>query len=196
VLTHTRWLEVAALCLLGACGSATPVAKPPLQYPAVPKTLTHASFVPAPELIAVTLPCAPAELPDNGLDDDCDGRIDRPLEPQATFRIAVTEPGAENPALALSAEPQACTQKAPTQAAVQQGGWTVSRLELGTLTCPRYDLVLKRLPTTAPAPEISVAVAVETPDGTRTYLARLASEEQRTLGHIDATEGVVQLPPD
>jgi hypothetical protein len=192
VHTRSRWLGVFVICSLGACGS-TPAAKPPLHYAAVPTAFEHATFVPEADLFSLTLPCAPAELPDNGLDDDCDGHVDareqsvnRSVEPKASLRIAVTEPGAGSTELTLSPEPQTCTQAALAETTAPNGPWAVRRLELGTLSCSRYGVVLKRLPSAGQAAEISVAVAVETPDGTRTYLTRLAPEQQRRLGHIEA----------
>ncbi len=76
-----RIVPVAAL-LAVACGTQVVATTP--SYPAVSgqSVETRLSFTPASGITKLALPCTKAEREiDNGLDDNCDGRVDRQTEP-------------------------------------------------------------------------------------------------------------------
>ena len=81
--------------LLSLCACSPEVVAPTPRYPstaqpaAEQRTLT---FTPASDITRLTLPCSAHELEkDNGLDDDCDGHIDRQVKPsEASLFIALS----------------------------------------------------------------------------------------------------------
>jgi hypothetical protein len=148
--------------------------------------------VPEASLQAVKTPCGPAELPDNALDDDCDGTIDslptalKPTATELTITAAQRAEIADEVRLDLTDEAGASVPNMAIQRALSRGpAVTLSRLDLSGLPRGRYRLTASRQgPQPEPA-ELSLAVSLATSAMAHTYLVRLGAGETRTLGAIE-----------
>jgi hypothetical protein len=185
VKVFPRFASAVALVALSACAPVEQAS--PTRYAALPAASTQLVFEAEANVFPITPQCRPAELPgENGIDDDCDGRIDRPREPRPALTLATahTSPGALS--LTLVPEAGACPVRAQTEEATQGEALGVIRIDLRALACGRYALVLRRRgEPPLPFPS-AITLSVETPTGTRTYLTQGGPESVRTLGYIEA----------
>lgn len=100
-----RTVCLSSLVLFG-CAQEASIPTP--RYPTAPRAATASlAFTPASAATRLTLPCTERESEiDNGLDDDCDGRVDRQAEPsRASLFIALSHNTQVDVELALSAGP-------------------------------------------------------------------------------------------
>lgn len=187
---------VSGLCVLGACAAHEPAPTVP-RHEALPAPRGDVAFAPTEQLSPLELACRAEELPRaNGLDDDCDGRVDG-LEATPSVRIHLARAGAAPNALLRKAGseeadvaratsvPLGRDETAPADPASATGvqGYTLERLEVPSLPRGSYELVVQLTQTSAA--EGALSVTVESPQGIRTYLAHLEAERPVVLGRLD-----------
>ncbi|MFT3923483.1 MAG: hypothetical protein QM778_13185 [Myxococcales bacterium] len=177
--------------LVAACsGTASAPAATP-RYPELPKPAaaeTSPRFLPEAALQAVQLPCGASELPDNGLDDDCDGVVDSPKSAASKLTISLAY-RAETPGevrLHVTSESASPVPNLGRNPDASRGpAVAVSRLDLSALPGGRYRLSASRPGGEAEPAELSLAVSSATLRSVQTYLVRLGAGETRTLGLIE-----------
>ncbi len=149
-MLHARCTSLLAAVLFLGCGPAAVTATP--RYPSAPHIGDSGGigFTPASGITRLEIPCAEVERPiDNGLDDDCDGRVDRQAEAsnaslfislvhntQVDLELALTaaEPsGQDSLAKSVVSRVQVCQSAAPF--AIQQAAF--AQLAKG-----RYELAV------------------------------------------------------
>ncbi len=154
---HLGRVTLATSLLVFGCAPA-PALKTPNYPPAPSRAAAPApsTFTVAPGVTRLTLPCAPNEAAlENGLDDDCDGRLDTGTEPiHASLLITLTHNSAVDLTLTLTPAKQAkgvasslppgahatlhaCTSDAP---------FTLHTATLQDLPTGRYELALSHGP--------------------------------------------------
>jgi hypothetical protein len=176
------------LLSLAGCTSNEATTAPP-RYAPLPKTaLQQPAFVPEPDLLAVDVTCGPKELPDNGLDDDCDGVIDASAgEPsRATLSLAYPVDTTGQLQVELVEEPasQGAQASVPPVTTVQGQSVMVSRLDLSSLPQKRYRVLVARRGATEQA-ELSAVFGLTSLGTSQTYLLRLGAEQARSLGVVE-----------
>jgi hypothetical protein len=190
-------MATSGLCLLGACASHEVRSEVP-RHEALPAPRGDVVFAPSEQLTPLELACRAEELPrENGLDDDCDGRVDG-LEATSGVRIHLARSGASAQLVLRKAGseegadvaratsvPLARDEAAPLDHADALGmeGYTLQRLDLPSPANGSYELVVQLTqPDAAPG---ALAVTVESAQGVRTYLAHLEAERAVVLGRLD-----------
>ena len=188
MLSLERPWWVAAALFVGACAPEAVPAAPP-KYPALPKPAEASSqFVPDASLTAAELACGPSELPENGLDDDCDGTIDRANAGAIELTITTSQrtESTGEVRLGLTAEAGGAVPEQAAQHSTSRGpAVSVNRLDLSALPRGRYRVTASRLGAEPGAAELSLAVSLATKGSSHAYLLRLGAEETRTLGLIE-----------
>lgn len=181
------WWVVAAL-FVGACAPEAAPAAPP-KYPALPKPAAASSqFVPDASLTVAQLACGSSEIPENGLDDDCDGTIDSAKAGAIELTITTVQrtESAGEVRLELTAESGGAVPEQAAQRSTSRGPAVhVSRLDLSPLPRGRYRLTASRQGAEPGAAELSLAVSLATRGTSHAYLVRLGAAETRTLGLIE-----------
>ena len=202
------WIGPALL--LASC-APEPVNVAPLKYPSLPQPAqANGQFSPEPSLVEVQLACRTAELPDNGVDDDCDGTIDVLLA-GGTARFDAAPQNAPGSAADAGPAPTWLTITATHRTdspgelrleLTESGGGTVPeeairrsdaqgtevtlrRLDISELPRGRYQVTVARAGADSDPAEPSVAVSMATKGRARTYLTRLGAGESRALGAIE-----------
>ncbi len=190
------WIGPALL--LASCAHG-PVDVAPLTYPSLPEpTEATVQFVPEPTLVEVQLACRATELPDNGIDDDCDGAIDasradvpgsndsaQAVAALLTITAAHRADGSGDVRLSLAGPTEGDAGLAIRRTVTRGAEVTVNRLEVSALPPGRYQLTAAREGADADPAELALAVSLITNKSPQTYLVRLEMGEIRTLGAIE-----------
>ncbi len=141
--------------ILGCGVTPKPVAKSQLPRPtataATATATATAAFTPADGLTRISLPCAASEREiDNGLDDDCDGAVDRSATNQAPVFVTLSHSALVDVSLALKeGEHDAASSGVLERAHVCEAGapFSVQTLLLSKLAPGHYELTLTRAAT-------------------------------------------------
>lgn len=189
MLALERAPSISAILLIGACARETAPAAPP-KYPALPKVADggQGQFLPDVSLTVAQLACGSSELPDNGVDDDCDGVIDSAKGDASELTITAIQraEAAGEVRLDLTAEGGGTVPDQATQRSTSRGAAvTVSRLDVSALSRGRYRLTASRQGAEPEATELFLAVSLATKGASHAYLVRLGAAEARTLGVIE-----------
>jgi len=183
----SRRMRLALLALpVLAAACATPAApRDPLRYPALPPStaVSGPAFAPDASLVAASLACRGDEpARPNGLDDDCDGRIDG-VDEQAPVSVVLAYPRALPLTVGIAEPATELPQPAPRcddESAYCTLWLTSEQLPRGT-----HALVLRVAAEPARSAPAPVVVSVRAAGKVSTYWAPLgADDHERTLGSL------------
>jgi hypothetical protein len=170
------------LALLGGCVCTrhTPTVPKYPRLPDRPAVPLGVQFSPAPGLVEIELACGPAELLENGLDDDCDGRVD--AEPEAGPYLAL----AHTSDLGVVVEVRNADGQALSAVAAEAGCAAAPHLETSSLSLDagQYELYARLHPGCPPGNPASLSVSVGSAQNRHVYAVEGLSAEPRSLGHL------------
>jgi len=149
-----------------------------MHYPAMPAAASASNepdaFEPSPALTPLHEACRSAELPENALDDDCDGSIDA-FARDVPMLIALSFPRAAAPVIAVRSESaETATEQplVPTDCQEQRPFCTVY-LESKSLTRGRHTLLARHAEADTKSAPHALVVSVQSRSKVTTYLATL-----------------------
>jgi hypothetical protein len=175
-------LSLVGLALLGGCVCKRHMPSVP-HYPRLParsQVPLGVHFDPAPGLVEVELTCGPAELLENGLDDDCDGRVD--AEPEAGPYLAL----AHTSELGVVVEVRNAEGRTLSTVAAEAGCTAAPHLETSSLSLDagQYELFARVHPGCPPGSPASLSISVGGAHSRHVYAVEGLSSELRSLGHV------------
>lgn len=154
---HVGRVTLATSLLVFGCAPAPAIQAP--HYPPAPSRAADpapSAFTVAPGVTRLTLPCAPNEAPlENGLDDDCDGRLDTATAPShASLVVTLTHHSAVDLTLTLTPakQPAGVASSLPPiahavlHACAGDAPFTLHTATLKDLPTGRYELALSHGP--------------------------------------------------